>query len=523
MAVLSCKKDKNNSGTSNGQATVNNDASSLSSRVSTSDAGVVAVDPTAGGQQKITADSSANEYPMELVASVSAPVHGSDTLRATHVEINGNFAYVSYNTEGPTYKGGIDVFNISTATTPVLVSSVYFPTTDISAVAYYNNRLYVAGARDGETPAVVGYLELSGGLPTSTFVTAGYPGYVGTGLAVGDGKLYLTTGSTGGLYVMNPSNLVQTNTISITDARGVATGPSYVAVQTGTGINLYDRSSYALVRNIGNGPDIPESKRTMEFNGNYLFVASGKSGNRYFDATSGVKVSEISLPLTLSGVLETKDIVTNAVSINNGRFFSANGAAGAYISTENATTHVLTRLGSFGFGTGNSINYVKSKDNYVFVAAGRGGLKIVRFTPTASSSCSTLLNYTGSTHMNVNTGQNLSYGGSLALTTMNVNSNASLFYCGSLAIAENANINSNGILEIQGAMSFGAPGKTLTVNSNATLKISGNVTIYGNLNLNSNAKLVFAGTGNTITIYGTVTKGANVTISGSYTDVNHKL
>ncbi|MES2704220.1 MAG: hypothetical protein V4649_16385 [Bacteroidota bacterium] len=523
--LFSCKKDKSQTATSTEQVTISTDAATLNSRISTADAGVVKVDPTAGGLQKVTLDSASNQYPMELIASVAPPVLGGDTLRATHVEINGNYAYVSYNTEGPQYKGGIDVFNISNPAMPALVSSVTFPATDISAITYYNNKLYVAGARDGERPAIAGYLDLTtDGLPTTTFVTLGYSGFTGTGIAAADGKVYLTTGSTGGLYVLDPATLTLLQSFTVADARGVALNSTYVAVQTGSsGINIYNRSTSTLVRNISMGADVAESKRTMDFNGNYLYVAAGKGGNRYYDVTTGTKLSEVSLPTTITGV-NSNDIVTNAVSYNNNLFFSANGAAGAYICTENTSTHTLNRLGSFGFGTGNSINYVKSKNNYVFVAAGRGGMKIIRFTPASiNGSCAGLANYSGSTNLNINSNQTKSYAGSLLLTTLNVNSNSTLFYCGSLAISDNSNINSNGTLEMQGAFSFGASGKTLSVNSNAVLRISGNATIYGNLNLNSNAKIEFIGTGNTITIYGTVTKGSNVTITGSYTDVSGKL
>ena len=67
------------------------------------------------------------------------------------------------------------------------------------------------------------------------------------------------------------------------------------------------------------------------------------------------------------------------------------------------------------------------------------------------------------------------------------------------------------------------PYNSLNVNSNAKLKIEGSVVIYGNLVLNSGATLEFVGSGSSITIHGSVTKGNNVTITGTYTDTFNKL
>ena len=63
----------------------------------------------------------------------------------------------------------------------------------------------------------------------------------------------------------------------------------------------------------------------------------------------------------------------------------------------------------------------------------------------------------------------------------------------------------------------------LIINSNATLQVEGSVVIWGDLRLNSGAKINFIGNTSSITIYGKVTKGTGVTITGNYVDTENKL
>lgn len=63
----------------------------------------------------------------------------------------------------------------------------------------------------------------------------------------------------------------------------------------------------------------------------------------------------------------------------------------------------------------------------------------------------------------------------------------------------------------------------LIINDKAVLQVEGSVVIWGDLRLNSGAKINFIGNDSSITIYGKVTKGTNVTITGTYKDTENKL
>jgi spore coat protein U-like protein len=63
----------------------------------------------------------------------------------------------------------------------------------------------------------------------------------------------------------------------------------------------------------------------------------------------------------------------------------------------------------------------------------------------------------------------------------------------------------------------------LIINSGGLLQIEASVVIWGDLRLNSGAKINFIGNDSPITIYGKVTKGSNLMITGNYKDTENKL
>ena len=61
----------------------------------------------------------AGDYPLTLVAQINPPsFRGGENLTASHVHVNGAYAYVSYNTVAGAYVGGIDIINIKNPLKP---------------------------------------------------------------------------------------------------------------------------------------------------------------------------------------------------------------------------------------------------------------------------------------------------------------------------------------------------------------------------------------------------------------------
>ena len=512
--------DNNNTTPSDSKVVLNSNSNELSNRMDYSNSGVIGLS-TSKLTSKTAEAQGADNFPMSLLAEVNPPTYEGKKLTATHVDVKDNYVYVSYNTQGETYLGGIDVIDISQPNNPKLVVQAILPNTDISTVIYNNGKLYISGASSKDanpeltSSAFVAQMPLQNGLLTNYYTPVSLTGNVGTGVAIANSNYFTISGSNGVLAKISNSSNQVSSAIPIADLRALGCIDNKVVVLSGTeGIKIYNADSMALVSSIATGTDVAEAKRTIDFQGSNILVASGYNGLKMYNST-GSLIQTLALPIGIENV-DQEDIVTNAVSVNGDYVYSANGAAG--IAVYKNTNNTLSSLGSIFIG--GSANYVKSVGDYIFVASGTGGLKIIKKL-TTSIDCTSFPVYKGGDWLNVNSGENLNYQGSASLQGINVNQN--LTFCGSLSVAQGININSGGVFTMKGSMAQGNYNNPyLSFNVNGTLKINGSVVIYGNLILNSGAKLEFT-SGSSIAIYGNVTKNSGVTITGDYTDSFNKL
>lgn len=543
LTVVSCKNDDMDIQNEQEKGPIlSSDVNALSKRIDFTHSGVLDMKP--GFEGKTT---TAGNFPLVLVAEVAPPVYNGKTLRATHVTVEGNYAYVSYNTKGETYLGAIEVLNITNPNAPQLVMQAILPDTDVSSVRYDNGKLYIAGAKDiyasgAQTPAFVGSMTLSGGMLTNTLQQTALTGKVGTDVTSSSSKYYAVSGATGVLAQLNKTSQQVEISIPLSDLRALGFNNNKVVVLSGTeGVKIYDANGLNLLTSFTTSSDVAEAKRTIDFIDGKLLVSEGYNGVGVYNLSTGAKLQKLSVPTQVPNV-NPADIVSNAVSVNSGRVFVANGGAGIYVYTPD--NNDLKLMGSIDL-TGSS-NFVVSRGEYIFVATGTGGLKIIKTVAPASGAvnCSGYAAYTGSEWLNVNSGQTLEYSGTKSLQGINVNQ--VLTWCGALTASQAVNINSNATFNMYGQLYQGAqsnPWNSLNINSGALLnlkgnlttyghmilnsnakwKIEGNVTIFGNLTINQGSKIEFIGSNSSITIHGTVTKNGASTITGTYTDVNNKL
>lgn len=512
----------------------------LTARLSQANSGVIKLDsastaqkaPRVAGSSTTTTSSVVSDMPLALIAEVAAPTYNGLTLRATHVAVQGTLAYVSYNYEGDKYLGAIDVIDITDPNKPKLVQSAVFPDTDISSLCYADGYLYLAGAKDsysdnGTGPAVLMKMKLSSGNLSDDIQLTGMTGYVATDVKTADNYVYATSGSNGviGAYTSSDNKLQSSLALSDLRAIGVNNG-QVIAFQNGT-INVLSLATLTKISGFSTSTDVAQAKRTIDFYGNSVLTSEGAHGVGVYNLSTGTKINTIPVATVTDPTINISEVVSNAVSINNEHIFVANGAAG--VTVHKIVSNKIDNLIDFGnLVLAGSANFVISSNGYVFVADGFGGLKILKLLsvdPTTGQpttiDCTQYPIYTGGNWMNVNSGETLAYNGAASLSGINVNS--SLTWCGSLAVSEQLNINSGGVFYMKGSLSFGASGKSLIINANSKLKMEGSLVIFGNLILNSGATLEFAGAGSTITVFGSVTKGTNVTITGTYTDSFNSL
>ncbi|MBF8247992.1 MAG: hypothetical protein HW374_792, partial [Bacteroidetes bacterium] len=286
-----------------GRITVTNGTSALDARVQYFDNNVP-VDTT--GLRKGQLQGRVAAFSLRLRAQVSPPSSGGTTLQATHVALDGNYAYVSYNVQGNTYLGGVDVFDISDKRRPRLISQAIFRTTDVSALYYSNisgpDKLYLAEATSDTgfyyagipVTAVLEEITLSNRRLTLTSRRVGVKSFAATDVKVTGGKVFVTSGSVGGLTILSQTTLQEVSPNGFNgfdDARAVDIyGASSIVAMQGTPARLrkYDvvTNAFQTSYTVG-GAMIAESKSTITVLFNRCLVAAGDGGTKVVDLQTG--------------------------------------------------------------------------------------------------------------------------------------------------------------------------------------------------------------------------------------------
>lgn len=506
--------------------TINTDSQTLSTRVNRDNTGVKAlIDPDLPTGRLLEV---ASNLPIILVSQVEAPVFEGNTLKATHVDIDGNYAYVSYNTEGDQYLGAVDIFDITNLYSPVITEQAIFTDADISSLEYKNGTLYLAAAvnidvnSDVTSPANLITVSVSGGKFISDFVYTSLPSYVATDVANTNSNTAVTSGNDGVIGLFDRSHKPGSSS-QMGDLRAVAFGSDKLAVLSGTsGVHILDPNSLSEVINIPVSSDVAGAKRTLEIDSGNLYVAEGANGAGIYKMNDGSLIQKLPIP-NIPVDVAVNEIVTNAVSVDKNLLFMANGAAGISVS-DVADLGGIKSLGVLELE--GSSNFLRNEEDFVFIASGHGGLQILKINKSEGStdpSCVGLPNYNGTAYLNINMFESASYSGSSVLKAVNIG--GSLLFCGSLAIEQNLNINSDAIMTVNGTFVFGQYKKNTSLNlsSFATLKLQGNTIIYGDLKLNSGSTLEFIGEDSSITVYGTVTVNSGAQIIGKFNDTEGKF
>jgi len=511
---------------------INSDSESLNTRFTLEGAGVVGIISSDVINGRLKEDEEvAGKVPLMMVSQVDPPKYEGKILKATHVDISENYAFVSYNTEGAEFLGAIEIFDITDPLYPKITSQAIFKNADINSITYKQGKVYAAAAYDIDkeegikTPAQLVIVNVSNGSFTSDFSKFDIEGWAAVDVSTTEEDVAVASGSNGLVGLFDPKGQMK-GEFSLSDLRSVKYGNGVLGALSGTeGIKILDSSTLNVISSISLGKDIAESKRTLDMGPGLLFAAEGTSGVGVYSIALGSILQRLPIPLKPEGV-EEGDIVTNAVSFDDGKVYMANGGAGISVS-QLIENDVLEEIGILGIN--GSSNFIKAYKGYIFVASGRQGLQILSLAEkdelalNPGIDCSSLTPYAGSANLNVNSNEKFGYSGAASLK--NVNVGGQLTFCGSLAVESSLNLNGGGQFLMNGAFVFGQYNRnnTLSINSNAVMKISGSVVIYGDLNLNSGAAIEFVGEGNTVTIFGRVQKGENVSITGDFVDTENKL
>lgn len=329
-----------------------------------------------------------SDFHLNLVGQVQSPsFDGNTNMGATHIDINNNFAYVSYNTVGEVYAGAIDVIDLSDPLVPILSSRMYLYDRDANVVLYDDGYIYVIGGVNAEKvieatgEAFIAKIRVNDGVIDLNDVSYIYQeGQTATGITRLGNSFYVTSGVQGVIAKYDAIDFSKTNEVPFDDLRWVESSIDKIAVLDGSaGVRILD-TDLNEVSQIGTRTDfVAGAKRTIAIYDNKLIVAEGDNGAAIFDLDSATLEERLPILIDPDNVIEA-DKVTNAVDVEGSVTLMANGGAGLAIRVKNDIIDLMGVVELNG-----SINYVATDGDFIFAASGTRGLQIINKIRTQES------------------------------------------------------------------------------------------------------------------------------------------
>lgn len=344
------------------------------------------------------------DYTWYLVAEVDAPIFDGNPLSATDVRILGNRAYVSYHRQGIEHAGGIEIIDISDPGSPVIRSYVEFDGVDINSLAIDDSgsddgerKIWLAGSsfKKGAVLRQIiannGYL--NGGVIDISLSKAISDGSItanANGIGYSDDYIYLSAGnSVGGTFQLDRQTLNIVANEEYSDAKSIALNGGYAGAYQLTLVggddgllNVYRvGSDRTLVRSIPLGsiihqnvaePYLGKATITIREGENIAFIAMNADGMKAVDVETGNVV------YTSPGDMLTTGN-THGITVDDKFIYIANSDDGLFIGCIPEGGGEIIDVQRWDLNeTGASANMVQTDGDWVFVAKGGGGLKILR-------------------------------------------------------------------------------------------------------------------------------------------------
>ncbi|MBL4605735.1 MAG: DUF4114 domain-containing protein, partial [Flavobacteriaceae bacterium] len=320
-----------------------------------------------------------------------------------HISLADNKAYVSYHRQGNNHVGAVEIIDLYNPNFPSIISQASFLQADINAVvsdfegSVASRKVWLA-VSDVNHGAQVIEIESVDGLFTESYERVNLSNIIegpgvsasANGISVTNNYLYVTSGKTyGGTVVLRKNNLTALSSESYENAKYVAVNghtnnSKVVSLVTGDNASIRVGDVKPILNttayNIGsifhqNVVETYRGKSTMEFspvNNNYLYVAKGKNGIALVDVTSGSILSESKETMLVVGN-------TNGVTTDNDYIYAANGSDGISISPHPDSGAEIEPFFYWDMDEeGASANFIIADGEWVFVAKGGGGFKILR-------------------------------------------------------------------------------------------------------------------------------------------------
>lgn len=396
ISIHSCKKTEKTeeeNPTDDISVFINNDAESLSSRITYHN------EPIDFSSKSGKSNPAHTWY---YVAEVESPNFLGSDLSATHVVIIDDKAYVSFNKQGNEHAGGIEVIDLSNPAYPQIISQELYDGVDVNAVAVdYNGnenqrKLWLAMS-SFKKGAVLRQVMLQNGLLTnqiddlslSKSLSDGSTAASANGIVASSDYVFVTAGqSHGGTFQVSTTDLSVSANEEYTHAKhpvvnGINNGSKQVTLRTGENSQLMvytvgpDRSYQTIditpvYHQYVENPYKGKSTLHIDEAGDIAYVASGINGLKAYNIYTGEEVYNSPANMLTSGN-------TNGLTKDDDYIYLANGADGLFIGTLPEGGGEIEPVQIWDMDeSGASANLVQTNGDWIFIAKGGGGLKILR-------------------------------------------------------------------------------------------------------------------------------------------------
>jgi hypothetical protein len=357
---------------------------------------------------------------IKYIARVLPVDVGGATVQANMVRIDGNLAFIAYNTAGDTFRGAIQIIDISKESRPVVRNTLLFPELDINSLCVDGGTLLFGAAASPDFDPIsrsrtfVGTITIATPEKESVIMAAMKPlnqvpgvpitgSYSVTAIARAGSYYYVAIGAAdGGIVRLGLDLNTATGTFaSYPDIRDVCGYAGGVFALKGTADDPKNPTNGEILYS-GDGeswssmavPDFksPYKKATLDLSavpnalfGNEdasLFLGLSEAGMQVMSWKGGALTSQFSAANPVTGdPLLLAD--TNGINFDSLLIFSANGNYGFRVfqtdpgeSPFAAVIGYHDMRGSTYGGVHYSANDVAYRKGFLFVATGAGGVNV---------------------------------------------------------------------------------------------------------------------------------------------------
>jgi hypothetical protein len=380
-----------------GHVRIQNDPVYLESRVMRSARSLAVRRAAAAGRGGGAQIETATPVSLTLVAEVLPPTVGGHVVQADDIDVDPltRLVVVGYNDAGDEFAGALQVIDYHVPDHPVLVSEVQYDQADVNAVCKRGVLICAGLASADPTLATPAFLEQFKLMPYGLVRTGQHldlPSWAVTDLVGTSAYVVATVGANqGGVVVLDGTTLHQVAFAPDADARACSFDgtAAVMSVSGGGSPHLVRRAlpSLDVLSDVAvDGYSFDGAKGTIEVASPFSYLGAGDGGFQV-RGSDGALLDRLD-NRALAGL--TSDLmVTNAVSVSGNLAFVAAGALGVQVvdlgrwfpGAPPSNQQGLSVLGAIDFGDGDSSNMVKVRTNMLVVAAGMGGIKLVRMDP----------------------------------------------------------------------------------------------------------------------------------------------